>query len=126
MQSQELHNHFFEALLISLDSAFLHFDVNTAKPYLGFVAQLSRSETSMKSLLQKTVMLMEKMAGDERVLQGLKFLFDFFGTILSECGSNKNFVEKSSRKSLSSNSSGVGSVASRSLARTGIFVIHVI
>ncbi|KAL8124720.1 auxin transport protein BIG isoform X1 [Apium graveolens] len=116
MQSQELHNHFFEALLISLDSAFLQFDVNTAKPYLGFVAQLSRSETSMKSLLQKTVMLMEKMAGDEHVLQGLKFLFDFFGTILSECGSNKNCVEKSSRKSLSSNSSGVGSVASRSLA----------
>ncbi|XP_017240355.1 auxin transport protein BIG isoform X1 [Daucus carota subsp. sativus] len=116
MQSQELHHHFFEALLVSLDSAFLQFDVNTAKSYLGFVAQLSRSEIAMKSLLQKTVALMEKMAGEERLLQGLKFLFDFVGTILSDCGSNKNSVEKSSRKSLSSNSSGVGSVASRSLA----------
>lgn len=116
LQTQELHHHLFEAMLVSLDCAFMLFDVNTAKSYLNFVVQLSKSELSMKSLLRTTVMLMEKMAGDERLLQGLKFLFDFLGTVLSDCGSIKNSVEKYSGKSLSSNSSGVGSVASRSLA----------
>ncbi|KAA8547874.1 hypothetical protein F0562_004303 [Nyssa sinensis] len=113
-QSRELHSHLFEAMLVSLDSAFMLFDIHTAKSYFNFVVQLSRGEASMKSLLQQTLMLMEKLAGDERLLQGLKFLFGFFGTVLSDCGSSKNTVEKFSAKSLSSNSSG-GPVASRSL-----------
>lgn len=115
LQSLELQCHFFEAMLVSLDGAFLVFDINTAKSYLNFVVQLSRGETSMKPLLQRTVMLMEKLAGDESLLQGLKFLFDFLGTVLSDCGSSKNTFEKSSGKFLPSKSSGLGPVASRTV-----------
>lgn len=114
-QSQELQSHFFEAMLLSLDTAFMLFDINTAKSYLNFIVQLSRGETSMKLLLQRTVMLVEKLSGDERLLQGLKFLLDFLGTVLSDCGSSKNIFEKCSGKSSPSNCSGVGSMASRSV-----------
>ncbi|CAK9175800.1 unnamed protein product [Ilex paraguariensis] len=115
VQSRELHNHLFEAMLVSLDSAFILFDTNTAKSYFNFIVQFSRGETSMKSLLQHIVMLMEKLAGNDHLLQGLKFLFNFVGTVLSDCGSGKNATEKPSGKALSSCSAGVGPVASRSL-----------
>ncbi|KAK2986274.1 hypothetical protein RJ640_021843 [Escallonia rubra] len=114
-QSQELQNHLFEAMLESLDIAFTQFDINTAKSYLDFVVQLSRGQTSMKLLLQRIVLLMEKLAGNERMFHGLKFLFSFVGTVLSDCGSSKNIVEKVSGKSLSINNYGVGPMASRAL-----------
>ncbi|KAI3669933.1 hypothetical protein L6452_41423 [Arctium lappa] len=114
-QSEELHYHIYEALLVSLDSAFMLYDVNTAKSYLNFVVQLSSVEASMKPLLERTVMLMNKLACDDRLLQGLKFLLGFLGSMVSDFGSNKNtaakLVEKSSRRS----GSGIGQVASRSL-----------
>ena len=113
MQSKELHSHLFEAMLISLDTAFILFDIHTAKSYFHFIVQLSRGESLMKPLLKRTVALMEKLAGDEGLLQGLKFLFGFLGTVLSDCRSNKNTLEKSPGKPFSSGSIGVGPVASR-------------
>lgn len=108
---KELHNHLLEAVLASLDAAFLQFDVHIAKTYFHFVVQLCRGEYSIKLLLKRTIMLMEKLAGDERLLPGLKFLFGFLGTVLGDCGSPKNTLEKSSGKSLSGSSLGAGSVA---------------
>ncbi|KAI8020121.1 Auxin transport protein BIG [Camellia lanceoleosa] len=116
LQSRELHSHLFEAMLISLDNAFMLYDTHTAKSYFNFVAQLSRGETSLKSLLQQSLVLMKRLAGDEHLLQGLKFLLGFLGTVLCDCGSIKNTIEKSSGKPLSSNSSGVRPIASRSLS----------
>ncbi|KAG6720767.1 hypothetical protein I3842_03G077400 [Carya illinoinensis] len=113
LQSRELQSHIFEAALVSLDTAFLLFDIQAAKSYFHLVVQLSRGETSMKLLLERAVMLMEKLAGEERLLAGLKFLFGFLGTVLTDCGSGKSMPERSTRKSLSSNTLGMGSVASR-------------
>lgn len=114
-QSKELHNHIYEALLVSLDNAFMLYDVNTAKSYLNFVIQLSSGEASMKLLLERTVMLMKKLASDERLLQNLKVLFGFLGSMVSDFGSNEiaaaKLAEKSSRKS----GSGIGPVATRSV-----------
>jgi E3 ubiquitin-protein ligase UBR4 len=113
--AQELQSHFFEAMLASLDTAFMVFDITSAKSYLNFIVQLSKAETSMKLLLERIVKLMEKLAGDERLLQGLKFLFDFLGTVLSDCGCPKDTLERTSGKSLPSKFSGAGPVASRSV-----------
>ncbi|GJR24096.1 auxin transport protein BIG [Tanacetum coccineum] len=114
-QSEELQDHIYKALLVSLDNAFMLYDVNTAKSYLNFVVQLSSGETSMKPLLEQTVALMKKLACDERQLQGLKYLFGFLGSMVSDFGSNNvtsaKAVEKPSRRS----GSGLGQVASRSL-----------
>ncbi|XP_022771848.1 auxin transport protein BIG-like isoform X2 [Durio zibethinus] len=109
----ELHNHLFEAVLVSLETAFLEFDIHTAKSYFHFVVQLARGENSMKLLLKRMVMLMQKLAGEEHLLPGLKFLFDFLGCFLSDCGSSRNTTEKSSGKSPSISSVVVGPVASR-------------
>lgn len=113
--SKDLQSHIFEAVLVSLDTAFLLFDIHVAKSYFHLVLQLSRGEMSMKLLLERAVMLMEKLAGDERLLPGLKFLFSFLGTVLTDCGSGKNTPERSVGKSLASNALGMGSVASRVL-----------
>ncbi|XP_023737665.1 auxin transport protein BIG [Lactuca sativa] len=104
-QAEELHSHIYEALLISLDNAFMLYDVNTAKSYLNFVVQLSSGEASMKPLLERTVMLMKKLASDERLLQGLKFLFGFVGSMVSDKNSVTKLADKSSRR--------IGQVASR-------------
>ncbi|KAJ0099623.1 hypothetical protein Patl1_21605 [Pistacia atlantica] len=113
--TRELHNHLFEAVLVSLETAFTLFDIHIAKSYFHFVVQLSRGENSMKLLLKKIVTLMDRLVGDELLLPGLKFLFGFLGTVLSDCGSSKSTPEKSSGKSLSSNSLMLGPVASRSV-----------
>ena len=81
-------------MLISLDTAFVLFDIHTVKSYFHFIVQLSRGESLMTPLLKRTVALMEKLAGDEGLLQGLKFLFGFLGTVLSDCRSNKSTLEK--------------------------------
>ncbi|EOY03818.1 Auxin transport protein (BIG) isoform 1 [Theobroma cacao] len=109
----ELHNHLFEAVLVSLETAFLQFDIHTAKSYFHFVVQLARGESSMRLLLKRTVMLMQKLAGEERLLPGLKFLFGFLGCFLSDCGSSRNTTEKCSGKPPSISSLVVGPVASR-------------
>ncbi|KAF5725427.1 auxin transport protein BIG isoform X1 [Tripterygium wilfordii] len=111
--SRELQNHLFEAALISLDIAFSQFDVHIAKSFFYFAVQLSRSENSMKFLLKRTVILMEKMAGEERLLPALKFLFGFLGTILNECGSCKDIPEKASVKLIPCNSPRSGPIVSR-------------
>ncbi|XAR51615.1 Ubiquitin--protein ligase [Bertholletia excelsa] len=113
--SRELYSHLFEAMLVSLDNAFILFDIHTAKSYFNFILQLSRSEDSMKSLLQRSLLLMKRLATDERLLQGLKFLFGFLGTVLSDCGSSKS-LERSSGKSMFCSSSGFGSMSSRPLS----------
>lgn len=113
--TRELHNHLFEAVLVSLETVFTLFDIHIAKSYFHFVVQLSRGENSMKLLLKKIVTLMDQLVGDERLLPALKFLFGFLGTVLGDCGSSKSTPEKSSGKSLSSNSLMLGPVASRSV-----------
>lgn len=113
LQSRELQSHMFEAVLGLLDHAFLLFDIHVAKSYFHFTVQLSKCENSMKLLLKRTVLLMEKLAGDERLLPGLKFLFGFLGTVLSDSGSGRNIPERSSGNSLSSNTLGVGPVTSK-------------
>lgn len=112
-QSMELHNHLFEAVLISLETAFTKFDIHIAKSYFHFVVQISRGENSMKLLLKRIVMLMDRLGDDERLLPGLKFLFGFLANVLGDCGSFKSIPERSSGKSLSSNSLIAGSVAPR-------------
>ncbi|KAK6913403.1 LOW QUALITY PROTEIN: E3 ubiquitin ligase UBR4, C-terminal [Dillenia turbinata] len=113
IQSKELQDHLFEALLASLDSAFIRFDIHTSKAYFYSLIQLAKVESSMKPLLEKTLNLMEKLVGDEHLLQGLNFLFGFFGTVLSDCVSSKTTLNKISERSLSSSSLGMGAVASR-------------
>ncbi|XWS47517.1 hypothetical protein CRYUN_Cryun14cG0159200 [Craigia yunnanensis] len=58
----ELYNHLFEAVLVSLETAFMQFDIHTAKLYFHFVVQLARGESSMKLLLKRTIILMQKLA----------------------------------------------------------------
>ncbi|KAE8686089.1 Auxin transport protein BIG [Hibiscus syriacus] len=111
----KLYNHLFEAVLISLETSFLQFDIHTAKSYFHFVVQLARGENSMKWLLKRTIMLMQKLADDERLLPGLKFIFGFLGCFLSDCGSPGNTTEKCSGKSPSVSSVAVGPVASKPL-----------
>lgn len=112
-KSQELHIHLFEAMLVPLENAFLLFDFTIAKSYFSFILQLSRGEMLIRSLLQHAVILMEKLGCQEHLLQGLKYIFGFLATILSECGSSINTVDKSSGASLSRNSSVMGPISSR-------------
>lgn len=112
-QTRELHDHLFEAVLVSLETAFTQFDIHTAKSFFHFVVQFSRGENSLKLLLKRIVMLMDKLVGEERLLPGLKFLFGFLGTVLNDCGSLRNTSERSSGKSLFSNSVLAGPLASR-------------
>ncbi|KAK8606644.1 hypothetical protein V6N13_052411 [Hibiscus sabdariffa] len=109
----KLYNHLFEAVLISLETAFLQFDIHTAKSYFHFVVQLARGENSMKLLLKRTIMLMQKLAGDERLLPGLKFIFGFLGCFLSDCGTSSNTTGKCSGKSPAVSSVAVGALATR-------------
>ncbi|KAG8384569.1 hypothetical protein BUALT_Bualt04G0131400 [Buddleja alternifolia] len=110
---QELHFHLHEAMLLSLENAFSLFDFSTAKGYYNFIVQISKGEIFIKPLLQSTVMLIEKLAGDERLLQGLKYLFGFLRTTLGDCGSPRSIMEKSPGKTVSSCSSGLVSLSSR-------------
>lgn len=114
-KSEELHKHLFEAMLVPLDNAFLLFDFGIAKSYFNFLLQLSRGEMFIKPLFQHTIMLMDKLCGDECLLQGLKYIFGFLTTVLNECGSVKNSNNKSSGKVLAGSSSVMGPVSSRPL-----------
>ncbi|KAK9116429.1 hypothetical protein Sjap_015376 [Stephania japonica] len=111
----DLNIHLVEAMLMSLDSAFMLYDIHTSKAYFHFIVQLCNGQSSMKQLLNRTITLMEKLAGDESKLQGLRFLFGFLATVLSDCGANKNISEKFS-KYLSSNSLGSGPLESRAVS----------
>nr|XP_011467865.1 PREDICTED: auxin transport protein BIG [Fragaria vesca subsp. vesca] len=113
LQSVELQSHIFEAVLVSLDTAFLQFDIHVAKAFFHFVVQLSKGDTSLKLLLKRTIMLMEKLAGNDSLLPGLKFLFGFLECVLSDCGSGRNIPERSFGKSLSGIIHDVGPTASR-------------
>lgn len=113
LKSRDLKSHIFEAALASFDCAFLLFDIHVAKSFFHFIVQLSRGEKSMELLLKRIVMLMEKLAGDEHLLPGLKFLFGFLGTIVSDCGSGKNTPEGPSGKSVSGNTLGIEPITSR-------------
>ncbi|KAL2241605.1 UNVERIFIED_CONTAM: Auxin transport protein BIG, partial [Sesamum indicum] len=114
-QSEELQFHLHQAMLLSLENAFSLFDFSAAKCYFNFVVQLSKGEMFIKPLVQRIVILIEKLAGNERLLQGLKFLFGFLTATLSECGSSACSMEKSSGKPVPSCSSGLGPLSSRTL-----------
>ncbi|KAI5432312.1 hypothetical protein KIW84_036161 [Lathyrus oleraceus] len=112
-QSIELQHHIFNSALLSLDNAFLLFDIHVAKSYFNFIAQISRGELLMKQLLTRTVILMGKLAGNEGLLPGLKFLFVFIATVLNECGSGKISLQRTTKKCYSGNSAGAGHVAAQ-------------
>ncbi|XP_073156563.1 auxin transport protein BIG [Henckelia pumila] len=114
LQLQELHGHLHEAMLLSLDNAFMLFDLGTAKGYFIFVVQISKGEALVKPLLQRTVRLIENLAGDERLLQGLKYLFGFLATSLTDSGSSRCISGKLSGNTVSSSGSGLGPLSSRS------------
>ncbi|XP_060191553.1 auxin transport protein BIG isoform X1 [Lycium barbarum] len=113
--SQELHKHLLKSMLISLDKAFLLFDFTVAKCYFNFLVQLSGGENLIKQLMRQTMLLTEKLAGDENMLQGLKYLFGFLAGVLSDCCSAKSATERSFLKSISNSSSGMGSAPTRSV-----------
>lgn len=114
--ARELHGRLVEALLIPLDKAFMFFDVQIAKAYFNFVIQLSNAEPSlMNQLFEKTIMLMEKLVGEEGLLHGLKFLFGFINALLGDSGSDKSNTDKLSSKRCSSSTLGPGSVASKTV-----------
>ena len=111
----QLQSHIFEAALVSLDLAFLRFDISVANSYFHFVVQLLRGEKSMKLLLERILILMEKLASDERLLPGLKYLFSFLEMILIESGSGKNVFERPSGKPLSRYAPEIGPLSSKSV-----------
>ncbi|KAK7295546.1 hypothetical protein RJT34_18456 [Clitoria ternatea] len=112
-QSKELQHHIFNAALLSLDSAFLLFDIHVAKPFFNFIVQISRVEFLMKQLLMRTVMLMEKLVASENLLPGLKFLFGFIETVLNDCGSGKVSLQRTTKKCSSGSSLGAGPASAR-------------
>ncbi|XP_010525132.1 PREDICTED: auxin transport protein BIG [Tarenaya hassleriana] len=107
--SRELQDHLFEAMLISLDTAFLLFDIHMAVSHFHFVLQLAREENLMKLLLKRSLKLMEKLAGNEKLLSGLKFLFSVMATLLRNCGSPR-YGEISRGNSSNKNTATVHSV----------------
>lgn len=111
-QSKELQLHIFDSALLLLDTAFLLFDVHVAQSYFNFIVQISRGESLMKQLLTRTVTLMEKLTGDENLLPGLKFLFGFIGTVLSNSESNIS-LQRTTKMCSSASSLGVGHVSAR-------------
>ncbi|ESQ49882.1 hypothetical protein EUTSA_v10019869mg [Eutrema salsugineum] len=117
LQSTELQNHLFEAILISLDTAFLSFDIHMAMSYFHFVLQLAREDNLMKMVLKRTIMLMEKLAADEKLLPGLKFLFGVIGTLLSNRSPSHGTI--SCGKSLASNKNTATGLLVPKLAGTG-------
>ncbi|KAI9082875.1 hypothetical protein K1719_035205 [Acacia pycnantha] len=110
-QSKELLHHVFDSALLSLDTAFLQFDIHAAKSYFYFIVQISKGEHLIKLLLTRTVMLMEKLVGNEHLLPGLKFLFGFIENVLSDCGSGKISPQRTTSKCSSGTSVGAGHVA---------------
>ncbi|XP_019442749.1 PREDICTED: auxin transport protein BIG-like isoform X1 [Lupinus angustifolius] len=106
-QSKELQLHMFESAMLSLDTAFLLFDIHVARSYFSFIVQISRGESLMKQLLTRTVMLMEKLVGNDNLLPGLKFLFIFIETVLSDCGSGIISSRRITKKCSSGNVPGV-------------------
>ena len=111
--SAEVHNRLIEAMLMSLDSAFTLYDIHSAKAYFSFLVKLLNGESSMKLLVEKVVILMGNLVGNEALFAGLKFLFGFLGAVLSDCGANKNTSDRPPSKFSSSNSFGSGSVVSK-------------
>ncbi|KAI4346740.1 hypothetical protein L6164_007612 [Bauhinia variegata] len=122
-QSKELQQHIFESALLSLDTAFLKYDIHVAKPYFNFIAQISRGESSMKLLLTRAALLMEKLVGNENLLPGLKFLLGFFETFLNDCGSGKVSSQRSTRRCSSGSTLGVGHAAVSSRKNSETFIL---
>lgn len=111
--STELHNRLVQAMLMSLDGAFTLYDIHSAKAYFSFVVKLLNEESSMKLLVEKSVILMASLVGDEGLLPGLKFLLGFLSAVLGDCGANKNSQERFPSKHSSDDGSGTGTIISK-------------
>ncbi|KAI4352365.1 hypothetical protein L6164_006625 [Bauhinia variegata] len=122
-QSKELQLHIFESGLLSLDTAFLQFDIHVAKSFFNFLVQISRGASSMKLLLTRTVLLMEKLVGNEHLLPGLKYLLGFMETVLNDCGSGKISLQRTTRKCSSASTLGVGHAAVGSRKNSETFIL---
>ncbi|MQL86780.1 hypothetical protein Taro_019317 [Colocasia esculenta] len=117
MISKDVRNWFVEAMLMCLDNAFTLYDISTAKAFFSFLVQLLSGESSMRQFLEGIVMLIEKLADREDLLQGLKFLFGFLGAVLGDYGASKNASDKVSGKLSSSSSFGIEPLVSRQISR---------
>ncbi|PKA57546.1 Auxin transport protein BIG [Apostasia shenzhenica] len=113
--SEEIHAHIVGATLMSLDKAFLLYDIHMAKAYFNFVVQLLNGKVSMNLLLENIVQLLVKLEDREDLLPALKFLFSFLCSMLGDCSANKNGMERFPSKLSSSNSFGSGSANSKSV-----------
>ncbi|KAJ3693241.1 hypothetical protein LUZ60_008721 [Juncus effusus] len=102
-----------ESVLVLLDTAFLQHELQTAEPYFNFAVKLLSCEPAgMKSLLENTLKLMDKMVEKENLLPSLKFLLTFFNAVFGET----SLPLKSSLKKVSSKlSSSSATSASQSL-----------
>ncbi|KAI4389290.1 hypothetical protein MLD38_001530 [Melastoma candidum] len=96
----DLQSHLFEALLTSLDYAFLLYDIHVGRSYFHFVTQFVKDDKSVKLLLQRSVLLIGKLSHDARCISGLKFIIGFLGSVLKDGGSYKSIPERSYGKSL--------------------------
>ncbi|KAL6863816.1 hypothetical protein ACP4OV_016719 [Aristida adscensionis] len=121
--AKELQHHLFNSMLLLFDRAFLSHDLQTAKAYFHFIVQLSSEESDFKRLFEKTLMLMETMGEDDRMLHTLKFLFSFVEAVFGDTGLNRNALKRLSSKT-SGSSFGSGSLVQKQLKNSENLVIR--
>ncbi|GLJ18302.1 hypothetical protein SUGI_0323850 [Cryptomeria japonica] len=109
LKSRELLDHFLDAMLISLEKAFVSFDIPSAKAYFNFVVQLANGEPAIKQVVKGAINMMVKLSACEIQLEGLKFIFGFLISVLAAFGANKHVLEKLTEKPWSNTSCSSGS-----------------
>ncbi|KAF3783370.1 Auxin transport protein [Nymphaea thermarum] len=115
VQTIEFHGKLIEAMLVLLDSAFIQYDIHTAKSYFNFIVQLSNGGSELKQLLEKTLLLMGRLSHSENLYPGLRFLFGFVGAAFSASGASKA-SDRGSGKRWSYGNSIAGSDISRQVS----------
>ena len=115
--SEELRDRFVEAMLFSLKNAFTLYDLNTAKAFFTSLVQLLGGQSVTKKFLEKILFLIEELAGCQKSLQHLKFLFSFLRAVLGDPGISKGATPKLSKKLSSISSFGVDPLTTRLISR---------
>ncbi|CAN6479149.1 unnamed protein product [Victoria cruziana] len=116
VQTREFRGRIIEAMLVSLDGAFIQYDIHTAKSYFSFIVQLCNGGSELKQLLEKTLLLMKQLSNSENLYPGLRFLFGFLGAVFSASGANKASLDRGSGKRWSYGNSVAGSDISRQVS----------
>ncbi|XP_078439464.1 auxin transport protein (BIG) [Wolffia australiana] len=117
VMSREIRNRFVEAMLLSLERAFTLHDINTAKAFFTLVVQFLEGESSSKMFLERILLLIEVLAERQDLLQHMKFLFSFLGTVLGDPEVSKNTTNKLSDMHSSSCTLGVNPSIPRPIGR---------